>query len=83
MVYSPQADRSVTFLQEICSIRAGRSDPWLICGDFNLIYWAMDKSSSHLNHRLMGKFRRLLQDLEPNELHLEGLVLHGNKSIKM
>jgi hypothetical protein len=33
--WSTTTTRSVAFLQEICNICAGRSDPWLICGDFN------------------------------------------------
>jgi hypothetical protein len=45
---------------------------WLICGDFNLVYKAENKSNGRLNRCLMGKFRRLLQDLELSELHLHG-----------
>jgi hypothetical protein len=46
--------------------------PWLVAGDFNLIYKAEDKNNQHLNRRLMGKFRQLLQDLELSKLHLHG-----------
>jgi hypothetical protein len=43
---------------------------WLICGDFNLIYRAEDKSNSRLNRRLMEKFKSLLEELELKELPL-------------
>jgi hypothetical protein len=45
---------------------------WLICGDFNLIYRAEDKSNSRLNRRLMEKFKSLLEELELKELPLSG-----------
>jgi hypothetical protein len=43
-----------------------------MAGDFNLIYKAGDKNNQCLNRRLMGKFKRLLLDLELLELHLHG-----------
>jgi exonuclease III len=72
-VYGPQGDAAkVGFLQELCDLRPSLSDPWAICGDFNLIYQAVDKSNGHLSRRMMGRFRRLLNDLELFELHLSG-----------
>jgi hypothetical protein len=53
-------------------IITGCIGPWLIAGDFNLIYKAEDKNNQRLNRRLMGKFRQLLQDLELSKLHLHG-----------
>jgi hypothetical protein len=41
-------------------------------GTFNLIYKAADKNNARLNRRLMGKFRRFIQDMELSELHLNG-----------
>ena len=32
-------------------------DPWLLTGDFNVIYEARDKSNSNFNMRIMGRFR--------------------------
>jgi hypothetical protein len=43
-----------------------------MCGDFNLIYRAEDKSNSCLNRRLMGAFRSFLDERELIELHLQG-----------
>jgi hypothetical protein len=72
-VYGPQDEQEkVAFLEELRQLCTGRVGPWLLCGDFNLIYKAMDKSCGRLNRRLMGKMRRFLQDLELLELHLQG-----------
>jgi hypothetical protein len=43
----------------------------MIIGDFNLIYQAADKSNLNLNRRLMGKFRRSLDDCELMEIALQ------------
>jgi hypothetical protein len=37
-----------------------------------MIYHTEDKSNARLNQRLMGAFRRMLQELELAELHLHG-----------
>jgi hypothetical protein len=44
----------------------------MLCGYFNPIYRMVDKSNSNLNRCLMGRFCRLLQDLDLIELHLQG-----------
>lgn len=45
-VYGPQSDSDkVRFLDELRSIRASRSESWMVCGDFNLIYKAEDKNN--------------------------------------
>jgi hypothetical protein len=44
----------------------------MINGDFNMIYQAADKSNGRLHRRQMGRFRRLLSDLELKQLHLHG-----------
>lgn len=73
IVYNPPRDaEKVAFLQELHDIRASRHGDWLLCGDFNLIYKASDKNNTMLNRRLMGHFRRFLQDMEMEELHLHG-----------
>jgi hypothetical protein len=72
-VYGPQGDAAkIGFLHELRDLRESLSGPWAICGDFNLIYQASDKSNGHLSRRMMGRFRRLLNDLELSELHLSG-----------
>ena len=72
-VYGPQGDSDkVLFLQELRTVRSGRSGPWLLCGDFNLIYRAEDKNNNLLNRRMMGRFRRFIDDTEIQEIHLNG-----------
>lgn len=52
--------------------RSGLSPlPWLVIGDFNLIYQACDKNNLNLNRCLMGKFRRTLDDCELIKLTLQ------------
>jgi hypothetical protein len=72
-VYGPQSDADkCLFLQEIKDIRDLHPGPWAIAGDFNLIVDAADKNNTNLNRRMMGKFRRVLTDLELMELYLNG-----------
>jgi hypothetical protein len=44
--------------------------PWVMCGDFNLIYQAQNKNNDHLSRRMMERFRYFLNDLELDKLHL-------------
>lgn len=44
----------------------------MLCGDFNLIYRDEDKNNGNLNRRLMGKFRRFINDLALKEIYLNG-----------
>lgn len=72
-VYGPQGDPDkVLFLQELRDIRDLHPGPWAVAGDFNLIVDAQDKSNANLNRRMMGKFHRVLGDLELKELYLNG-----------
>jgi exonuclease III len=72
-VYGPHCESErPAFLQELRGVRACRIGPWLVGGDFNLIYKAKDKNNDRLNRRLMGMFRRFLQEMELAELHLTG-----------
>jgi hypothetical protein len=60
-VYGPRdVHDKVAFLQELRQLRTGRAGPWLLCGDFGLIYKATDKSYGRLSRRLMGKMCRFL-----------------------
>ena len=43
-------------------------------GDFNRIYKDEDKNNSNLNRAMMGRFRRLI-----NDLSLKEIPLHGQK----
>jgi hypothetical protein len=75
VVYGPQSDQAkLEFLVELCGTRSGRLGPWLVCGDFNLIYKVADKNNHRLNGRLMSVFRNFLQDVELPELHLHGCL---------
>jgi hypothetical protein len=72
-VYKPQdkADK-VAFLQEIRDVHADCAGPWMICGDFNLIYRDEDKNNGHVNRHMMGRFRQVLNDLVLKEVYLNG-----------
>lgn len=72
-VYGPQAQgEKLRFLQELRDIRSACSGPWAVVGDFNLIYQDQDKNNTNLNRRMMGRFRRVINDLALHELHLNG-----------
>lgn len=60
------------FLQELRDVRASFHGPWLLCGDFNMIYQACDKNNGRFNLGLMRSFRSMLDDLLLDELHLSG-----------
>lgn len=72
-VYGPQDEAAkVAFLAELREIRRVRPEPWLLCGDFNMIYRDEDKNNNNLNRRMMGRFRRFLNDGVLKELYLHG-----------
>jgi hypothetical protein len=58
------------FLDELCEIHDDCPGALLLCGDFNLIYQAADKSNNHLNLRSMHRFRRTLDAMLVDELYL-------------
>jgi hypothetical protein len=54
-VYGPQGNKEkIQFMQELCEIRTACQGPWMIAGDFNLIYKAEDKNNSNYNRAMMG-----------------------------
>jgi hypothetical protein len=68
-VYGPSTtDDKPAFLQEMVSIKPVVGTPWLIMGDFNLIYEARDKNNLNLSRRLMGQFRAAIDATELIEL---------------
>jgi exonuclease III len=72
-VYGPTQDNlKVQFLKEIRATRLAFQGTWAIARDFNLILDAADKNNAMLNRRMMGRFRRLLNDLELKEQPLVG-----------
>jgi exonuclease III len=74
-VYGPQGDSNrIQFMQELRDVRSACPGPWILMGDFNLIYRDEDKSSGNFNRQLMERFRRFI-----NDLGLKELALHGQK----
>jgi hypothetical protein len=72
-VYGPQAEADkIAFLAELRDIRGIHRAPWALCGDFNMIYRDEDKNNGNLNRRMMGRFRRFLNDCELKEIYLHG-----------
>lgn len=57
--YGPQEDEEkMMFLQELRNIHSLCNGPWLVAGDFNLIYQAANKNNANLDRAMMGRFRR-------------------------
>jgi len=74
-VYGPQGNGDkIQFLQELRDIRAACPGPWMIAGDFNLIYKDEDKNNANYNRAMMGRFRRFI-----NDMALKEVPLHGRK----
>jgi exonuclease III len=72
-VYGPQPDdQKLQFLNELRTFRSACFGPWIIGGDVNLIYRAEDKNNSNLDRAMMGRFRRILNELNLSELPLMG-----------
>lgn len=72
-VYGPHQDsEKLGFLEELREVRNLCPGPWVIAGDFNMIYSAEDKNNDNLNRALMGRFRRFVNDLELKEIPLIG-----------
>lgn len=73
VVYGPQEDSGkLQFLQELRAIRNNIPERWLVVGDFNTILQAQDKSNANLNRRMMGEFRKAVDDMQLKELKLMG-----------
>ena len=73
VVYGPQEDEhKINFLNELSERRLLCPGPWLVVGDFNLILYAADKNNSNLDRRMMGKFKRFVDNNALKELFLHG-----------
>lgn len=60
-VYGPkEEDQKQAFLDELAGAAPPLSEPWMLNGDFNMIYEARDKNNSNINRRLMGRFRKAI-----------------------
>jgi endonuclease/exonuclease/phosphatase family metal-dependent hydrolase len=64
--------KKIMFLDELRIIKATCPGPWMVAGDFNLIYRASDKNNSNINRAMLGCFRRLIDDLALKEIPLHG-----------
>jgi exonuclease III len=72
-VYGPQGDaEKLLFMQELRDIRTTCLGPWMLAGDFNLIYSTSDKNTNHFNRAIMNRFKRLIGDLALKEIPLHG-----------
>jgi hypothetical protein len=72
-VYGPHQDNlKHAFLQELGEVRNECVGPWIIAGDFNMIYRAEDKNNSNVNRSLLGNFRNWINFLELKEIPLVG-----------
>jgi hypothetical protein len=60
------------FLQELRLVRQGCAGPWVVGGNFNLIYQVEDKNNSNLDRAMMGRFRRFTNEEELHEIPLLG-----------
>lgn len=73
VVYGPQEDAAkLLFLQELQQVAQVTLPPWLILGDFNLIYKAEDKNNNRLDRRMMQQFKATIDRLQVKELNLQG-----------
>lgn len=72
VVYGPHQDADKPAFLELREVRSLCVGPWMIAGDFNMIYSAEDKNNDNLNHALMGRFRRFVNDLELKDIHMLG-----------
>lgn len=72
-IYSPHQDRDKSyFLRELSTIKSHVTCPWLVLGDFNLIYIVCDKNNLNLNSHMTRQFRATINDCELNEVKLAG-----------
>ena len=73
VVYGPlETNAQQAFLNELAALRSSLLGPWLICGDFNMIYRAADKNNDRLDRWCMRRFGRFLGAVVVEELHLNG-----------
>lgn len=71
-VYGPADDaRKEAFLLELARTAPPASVPWLLNGDFNIIYEARDKNNLNLNRRIMGRFRSAIDVAGLREIKCE------------
>lgn len=73
VVYGPQEDpQKIAFRSEIEQTAQSISKPWLVIGDFNLIYKVFDKNNNRLDRSMMQRFKAVIDILQIKELPLQG-----------
>lgn len=56
-VYGLQGnDNKILFLQELRDVQVACQGPWVVFGDFNLIYMLEDKNNSNPDRAMRGRF---------------------------
>ena len=65
-------EEKVEFLEELLLFRGAHAGPWLLCGDFNMIYRAQDKNNGRLDRRGMRRFKCFLNRAQVDEIPLLG-----------
>jgi hypothetical protein len=72
-VYGLQGtEEKIAFLQELRDIKGQCHGPWLLVGDFNLIYKDEDKNNTNLSRPMMSRFRRFINDVPVKVMPLIG-----------
>lgn len=72
-IYGPHVDaEKPAFLDELREVRSFCGGPWMLAGDFNMIYSSEDKNNDNINRALMGRFRRFVNEMELKEIPLLG-----------
>jgi len=72
-IYGPHLDADKpAFLEELREVRSQCNGPWMLAGDFNMIFCAEDKNNDNVNRAMMGRFRRFVNDMELKEIPLLG-----------
>lgn len=68
-VYGPSDDTNkADFLVELVRFAPPLGSPWLLNGDFNVIYEARDKNNLNLNRRIMSRFRAAIDTAALEEI---------------
>lgn len=64
-IYGPHEDANKpAFPDELREVRSFCAGPWMLTGDFNMIYSSGDKSNDNVNRVLMGRFHRFVNEME-------------------
>src|SRR5438128_2153111 len=64
--------RRSLFLEELREVRSLCPAPWMLAGDFNMIYCAEDKNNDNINGAMIGRFHCFANDLELKEIPVLG-----------